>query len=424
MSQPVQVFKILPTVQQYDWGKLGTSSKVAVFAQSAGIVDFHVDESKPYAELWMGTHPKSPSLIPASRETLTSYLARNQVLMGEKVSHKFGAEDGNLPFLFKVLAIEKALSIQSHPDKATAEKLHTQQPDIYKDPNHKPEMALAITPFTALCGFLPLAQIATYLANVPELSALIPRAVLEKFSGVAPATDSNAPAAKQALRDVFSAVMTAPTDAYTTQLAMLIERYEAGAVHAEEECVRELVLCLNTQFPDDIGTFCAFLLNYVNLSPGEAIFLGAGEPHAYISGDIIECMANSDNVIRAGLTPKLRDIPNLIGTLTYTAAPASRHVVKPLPFSATSSSTLYDPPISEFSVVSMALTPGQTETHRPIAGPSIAIVTRGNGKLRWGNDSLDVAQGEVIFIGADTAIDLFATSDEKRLEIYRAFVEV
>jgi len=134
-------------------------------------------------------------------------------------------------------------------------------------------------------------------------------------------------------------------------------------------------------------------------------------------------MANSDNVIRAGLTPKLRDIPNLVGTLTYTAAPASRHVVKPLPFSATSASTLYDPPISEFSVVSMALTPGRTETHRPIAGPSIAIITGGKGKLRWGNDSLDVAQGEVIFIGADTAIDLFATGDEKRLEIYRAFVE-
>jgi mannose-6-phosphate isomerase len=83
-------------------------------------------------KLWMGTHPKSPSVIPVSRETLASYLAKNQSLIGETVSHKFGAEDGNLPFLFKVLAIEKALSIQSHPDKVTAEKLHAQQPDIYK----------------------------------------------------------------------------------------------------------------------------------------------------------------------------------------------------------------------------------------------------------------------------------------------------
>jgi len=80
----------------------------------------------------MGTHPKSPSLILSSGETLASYLAKNQNLIGQNVSRKFGAEDGNLPFLFKVLAIEKALSIQSHPDKATAEKLHVQQPDIYK----------------------------------------------------------------------------------------------------------------------------------------------------------------------------------------------------------------------------------------------------------------------------------------------------
>lgn len=317
----MQVFKIVPTVQQYDWGKIGASSKVAVFAQSAGIPDFHIDESKPYAEvgvcgdkshassltsrsrkLWMGTHPKSPSLLLSSGETLASYLAKNKHLIGEKVSQKFSTEDGNLPFLFKVLAIEKALSIQSHPDKATAEKLHIQQPDIYKgestlptalgrvpmlgfaDPNHKPEMALALTPFTALCGFLPLANIATYLDRVPELLELIPREALDNFRRVASTTGPNTPAAKQALRDIFSAVMTAPTDTFTEHLARLIKRFESRSVHAEEESVRELVLRLNAQFPNDIGIFCSFLLNYVELSPGEAIFLGAGEPHAYISG--------------------------------------------------------------------------------------------------------------------------------------------
>jgi len=375
----------------------------------------------------MGTHPKSPSLVLASGETLANHLSKNQTLIGEKVSQKFGTEDGNLPFLFKVLAIEKALSIQSHPDKATAEKLHAQQPDIYKDPNHKPEMALAITPFTALCGFLPLPHIVTYLEKVPELAALIPQAVLDNFLRVVPTTDPNAPAAKQALRDVFSAVMTAPTDTFTTQLARLIGRFESLSVHAEEQGVRELVLRLNTQFPNDIGIFCSFLLNYVELSPGEAIFLGAGEPHAYVSGDIIECMANSDNVIRAGLTPKLRDIPNLVKTLTYIAAPASRHVVKPLPFSVSFASTLYDPPIPEFSVVNTVLTPGQTEGHREIDGPSIALITSGKGKLQWPSGTLDVARGEAIFIGANTAVDFFAAGEEgesEKLEIYRAFVEV
>lgn len=313
----------------------------------------------------------------------------------------------------------------------------------FADPNHKPEMALAITPFTALCGFLPLTRIVTYLNKVPELAALVPQAVLDNFLRVVPTTDPSALVAKQALRDVFSTVMTAPTNTFTAQLSRLIKRYETLSIHAEEEGIHKLVLRLNTQFPNDIGIFCSFLLNYVELSPGEAIFLGAGEPHAYLSGgqhphpppcsfihinryiaDIIECMANSDNVIRAGLTPKLRDIPNLVNTLTYVAAPASHHVVKPLPFSDSSTSTLYDPPISEFSVVNTTLTSGQTEAHRTIHGPSIAIIASGEGKIQWSDGSMDVVRGEVVFVGANTAINIFSTGEDEKLGIYRAFVEV
>jgi mannose-6-phosphate isomerase len=145
-------------------------------------------------------------------------------------------------------------------------------------------MALALTPFTALCGFLPLENIAIYLDKVPELSELVPREVLDNFRRVTPTADPNTLTAKQALRDVFSAVMTAPPDIFTEHLARLIKRFDSRSVHAEEERIHELVLRLNSQFPNDIGTFCSFLLNYVELSPGEAIFLGAGEPHAYISG--------------------------------------------------------------------------------------------------------------------------------------------
>ena len=144
-------------------------------------------------------------------------------------------------------------------------------------------MALAITPFAALCGFLPPTRIATYL-RVPELATLIPQDILYKFLAAAPTADPSDPASRQLLRDVFSAVMTAPASTITTQLSNLTTRYEAGALYPEEEDVRELVLRLNAQFPNDIGIFCTFLLNYVKLSPGEAIFLGAGEPHAYISG--------------------------------------------------------------------------------------------------------------------------------------------
>ncbi|KAJ7173585.1 mannose-6-phosphate isomerase [Mycena filopes] len=423
MSTP-PVFKIIPTAQQYDWGKIGTSSKVAQFAAASNIPGFRLDESAPYAELWMGTHPKSPSLVLESNAVLSEHLAAHPELIGKSVANRFDASNGNLPFLFKVLAIEKALSIQTHPDKKTAEILFAEQPHIYKDANHKPEMALALTPFSALCGFRPLAEIANYLRTTGEFTTIIPTPSVTNFLAVAKTADPTGPVAKAALKELFSALMTANFPRIELQLYALIKRYqEWGPKEGESQEVVDLVLRLNEQFPGDVGCFCAFLLNYVTLEPGEAIFLGAGEPHAYVSGDIMECMANSDNVIRAGLTPKLRDIPNLVAGLTYEAAPPSKHVVTPTRFRNTSAkSTLYDPPIPEFAVVQIVVGAGAMEMHPAVEGPSIAIVTEGAGTVNWtgGTEALKVSRGEVFFIGADTETSFSSTSG---LTIYRAFVE-
>jgi mannose-6-phosphate isomerase len=143
-------------------------------------------------------------------------------------------------------------------------------------------MAIALTPFTALCGFRPLPEISTYLSHVPELAALISPAILSAFQSVS-STPASDPSAMSLLRDIFSAVMTAPAEVVKAQLRMLIGRYKSGG-HAPEEDVCELTVELDRQFPDDIGVFCVFLLNVVRLQPGEAIFLGAGEPHAYVAG--------------------------------------------------------------------------------------------------------------------------------------------
>ncbi|KAI0946522.1 hypothetical protein AcW1_009963 [Taiwanofungus camphoratus] len=424
-----QVFKIIPTTQKYDWGQIGISSKVAQYATAAKVPGFTLDEKAPYAELWMGTHPSGPSRLfeSGSDETLAEHLTAHPELIGNKVTERFkdaGAADGNIPFLFKVLAIEKALSIQTHPDKKMAEQLHKERPDVYKDANHKPEMALALTPFTAMCGFLPLSQIATYLTSTPEFAALITPAIVDKFISIASSSDSG-PSEKAALKDLFSAVMTADAATFKSELEKLVKRYAAGGEHEAEKTVKDLVLRLNSQFPGDIGVFCAFMLNYVKMDPGDAIFLAAGEPHAYVSGDIIECMATSDNVIRAGLTPKLRDIPNLVSGLTYGAGHASRHLVQPTRFDTTAFTTLYDPPIPEFSVLRVALSSGKTESHRPIDGPSIAIVTEGKGTVEWDSGgNLDIAEGDVLFIGAGTSVKLVATNDVGQLAVYRAFVEV
>jgi len=221
--------------------------------------------------------------------------------------------------------------------------------------------------------------------------------------------------------------MTADEAAFKKQLEVLVQRYQHGSVADAEKDVRELVLTLHEQFPADIGIFCVYMLNYVKMKPGEAIFLSAGEPHAYILGDIVECMATSDNVIRVGLTHKLRDVPNLISGLTYQASEPSKHLVQPTPFAKATSvsthSTLYDPPIPEFSVLRVVLQAGEDETHAPIDGPSIAIVTEGGGAVHWeSSESLEVSEGDVLFVGADTQLRL-ASSKEKSLVVYRAFVE-
>lgn len=145
-------------------------------------------------------------------------------------------------------------------------------------------MALALTPFTALCGFLPLPRIATYLKSTPELAALVPDTIAQQFISISASADPTGPAEKAALKDLFSAVMTAKESEFKTQLAELVIRYESGKAAESEAGVKDLVLRLNSQFPGDIGIFCVFMLNYVKMNPGDAIFLAAGEPHAYVSG--------------------------------------------------------------------------------------------------------------------------------------------
>ncbi|KAF8347487.1 mannose-6-phosphate isomerase [Amanita rubescens] len=433
----ITVFKIVPTIQQYDWGKLGKKSKVSQFAESS-VPGFTLDDAKPYAELWMGTHPKSPSTVASTNQILSEYLKENPSLMGEKIVNQFNAQDGNLPFLFKVLSIEKALSIQAHPNKKKAADLHAKQPDVYKDANHKPEMALALTPFRALCGWRPLPEVEAHIKATPELESLISPLVRRRFALLPDTSPTPSPfvgtgpaiaEAKQGLQDIFTCIMTKDEAEIKKQLEVLVQRYDKGEdIGGISQDLIDLVLRLNSQFPGDTGIFCVFLLNYVTLNPGEAIFLGAGEPHAYVEGEIIECMANSDNVVRAGLTPKPRDVPNLITTLTYSAAPPSKHVVEPVSFpdrskSRTATSLLYDPPITEFSVIQIKLGSSEKETHRAIDGPSLFVVTTGEGKVTWGRDeSLDLGLGDTVFIGASTPVEFISGGDG--LVVYRSLVEI
>ncbi|KAF8335011.1 mannose-6-phosphate isomerase [Cantharellus anzutake] len=414
------VFQIYGGIQCYKWGKVGSKSEVARFAQATP--SFALEETKPYAELWMGTHPSCPSVVASSGENLRTFLTANPGLLGKQSVARYGPD---LPFLFKVLAINKALSIQAHPDKVLAERLHHVHPDVYKDANHKPEMAIAITPFTGFCGFLPLEAIATYLSVVPEVRSLIPEEIVSRF--MAAVNEGGPPAvaedAQSALRSVFSVLMKSDEDSVREVLKTLVARYNSGDIDPEEQKIKDVVMTLSSQYPGDVGVLCSFLLNVVRLEPRQAIFLKANEPHAYISGDIVETMATSDNVVRAGLTPKLRDVPTLLSMLTYSAIPAAERLMVKTHYKKLKRTIVYDPPIDEFSVLVTELEVGEEEEHPAINGPSIFIVTQSAGLIEW-NSGREVHHfkndGEIFFVGAGTNITFKASGP---LVVYRAFVE-
>lgn len=382
----------------------------------------------------MGTHPSNPSRT--ATELLSEYLAKRPELIGGKIAQKFpDTRDGALPFLLKVLSIGTALSIQAHPDKKLASQLHQERPDVYKDPNHKPEMAIALTPFRAFLNFVPGPILLQNLITVPELGDIVPEDAIDKLAKsldlsmaheavdkaaqgpFEPTTDAQ----KAAIQEVFSAVMHASKEQYEGAIDKLIRRYKTGKVAPCEERLRELTITLDEQYPADVGTLCVFLLNVIDLETGQAVFLGANVPHAYICGDIIECMATSDNVVRAGLTPKLRDVETLVSMLTYDAGPAQKQELQPAEFNRDPSTLLYDPPIDEFSVLRVHLAKDELTTHRPLEGPSIAIITNGEALIKWaGSGSIPVARGDVIFMGANVEYKWHATQDT---EAFRAFVE-
>ncbi|WWD20920.1 mannose-6-phosphate isomerase [Kwoniella shandongensis] len=446
MTATSSIFKLAPGVQSYDWGKKGSASLAAQFGKQS-VPEFNIDEDKTYAELWMGTHPTLPSKLDTSSSSstlLSEHLKSNPDLIGAAVTTKFqDSKDGNLPFLFKVLSIGTALSIQAHPDKKLAKKLFDERPEVYKDPNHKPEMAIALTPFLAFLNFLPLPTLLLNLLTVPELSALVDSSLIDSLASSLTLPSTRPPDAflfqptvssptedqKQILKKIFAALMSADKQTVEKSINDLVKRYKNESGEEEiadsEKGLVDLALMLNEQYPGDVGVLCVFILNVVELKKGEAAFLGANEPHAYIKGDIIECMATSDNVVRAGLTPKLRDVPTLVEMLTYEAGPGNKQLLKPTPFSDKEddkSTLLYDPPIEEFSVLRVELSKEDKTEHRAIAGPSLVVVTEGSGVASVeGEDKVEFERGDVLFISAGKEVTWQAKGDG--VEVFRAYVE-
>jgi mannose-6-phosphate isomerase len=394
----------------------------------------------------MGTHPKNPSKDVMTGRTLLDLVQDNRALLSHSVTAKYGNQ---LPFLFKVLSIHKALSIQAHPNKKLAEQLHARDPANYPDDNHKPEMAIAITPFEGLCGFRPLGEIAHFFDTVAPLRQLVGNATAAEFSETVKKNadlDSEAAVAenKAVLRKAFAAIMSASEADMAAATAPLVELAKAegssfaggGVASTSGAVLADLVTRIHGQFGPDYGLFVQFFLNFVTLSPGEALFLRADDIHAYVSGDIMECMAASDNVVRAGLTPKFKDVDTLVDMLTYNYAPIDEQKMHPTEYpyatfnraaySSGSAAFLYDPPIEEFSVVRAVLNGDAAKvTFDPLDGPSIVICTAGKGTISVGPTKMEMEEGWVYFVGAtaECVLESVGGPDDEFIT-FKAFCEV
>eukprot|EP00188_Purpureofilum_apyrenoidigerum_P001965 Plantae.Rhodophyta-Purpureofilum_apyrenoidigerum.ctg21426.p1 GENE.Plantae.Rhodophyta-Purpureofilum_apyrenoidigerum.ctg21426~~Plantae.Rhodophyta-Purpureofilum_apyrenoidigerum.ctg21426.p1 ORF type:complete len:448 (-),score=97.89 Plantae.Rhodophyta-Purpureofilum_apyrenoidigerum.ctg21426:440-1783(-) len=377
------VVPIRAPVQNYAWGKKGSDSNKVAEIHSRNAMR-PIDFDKPYAELWIGAHTSAPAVLLHDPSTsLIEYLEQE----GPKYANN--AKSFELPYLLKVLSVGGALSIQAHPDKALAAKLHADNPSAYKDDNYKPEMAVALDRFEALCGFRSCDDISSDLKRVPEFAAAAGRVDSEDFIKLIRGKAKGPPA----LRKIFASLMRQEPEKISNCLDMLVDRLEKLAPEDLTE-QDNILLDLASQYPGDVGCFAAYLMNKLNLEPGEAIFIGANEPHAYLKGECVEIMANSDNVVRAGLTPKFKDVDVLVDMLTYKDGAPEVMMGQMLKDYV----RVYRPPCNDFQLERIELPVGKFVRLDASKGPAMLLTISGEGTVSLG--SKESGSSMALFVGS------------------------
>lgn len=262
--------------QNYEWGRFSSVSLVFKIQNSNPNLLDSLDMKARYAELWIGTHINLPSFLQKyPSQSLADFLQKTPELLGETV--KSFDNTAKLPFIMKILSVGKSLSIQAHPDKELAFKLNSSNPEIYKDANHKPEIAIALTKFEALCNFAPFTKILENFKNYQEFEELFPKELLTKFIEFQ---------SKESLQKMVKSLFHTPKDLISQNIEKMIIRLTKKGSLTERD---NLIMRLHEQFPFDIGVFFSLFMNYTVLSPGECLIMKPNEPHAYLDGECIEC---------------------------------------------------------------------------------------------------------------------------------------
>lgn len=370
--------RLIPTFQTYPWGD-------DTFIQD--LCSLEDLEGTPVAEMWLGAHPKAPSLIEVENKqiSLLDYIhTHTATCLGEASN----ISQDSLPFLFKVLAAKEPLSIQVHPDKQTAERGFAEENNkgialddptrSFKDDNHKPELMCALTDFSALCGFREYAVIT---ANFHHFDLTT---IWEGFTSFTqhPCEDT--------LRELFRSIMTSSENQLQDAHTRILKTHSDPESPVHE--LRNICLSLAETYPFDPGIISPLLLNVIHLKAFDAIYIEAGIMHAYLNGAGLELMANSDNVIRGGLSPKHIDLERLLKISNF-----QPYQPKWVPASHLDASTyLYPTPAKEFKLMLLEL---RSQHCLPTNNkPMIVLCLHGTVSL---DEELMLGRGESAFIGAE-----------------------
>ncbi|MDZ7721882.1 MAG: mannose-6-phosphate isomerase, class I [candidate division KSB1 bacterium] len=329
-------------------------------------------------------------------------------ILGSEVSRRF---NNTLPFLFKVLSIGEPLSIQAHPNKEQAVTLFERDPVHYPDSNHKPEIAVALDHLTALVGLKPIDDILYTLEKYPEFVHFLGRGFVSRWMKVLPLpVDRHAGHIKTLIVEILH-----QSEKRSDDLArILTELYQrlCQQIRDLDNAEKLFVKLWNTYRHGDVGLVFVFLLQIMNLNAGDAIFLRAGLPHAYVSGNIIECMANSDNVVRVGLTPKYKDVQTLADIIDCDPAPLTVLSDKGM------KCAFYETPVDDFDLEKIRLGSQKIVTKNR---PEILLITEGEIKLTWrqeGPHSASFGRGQSVFIPA--CLDEYGLEGIPEATVFRA----
>jgi mannose-6-phosphate isomerase len=368
-------------VRHYPWG-----SRTVI----PELLGERVPADRPYAELWMGGHPDEPSILSDGSPLDKAIAAQPDVLLGTAVRERFGPR---LPFLMKVLAAEGPLSLQAHPTMAQARAGYAAEEAAgvpkddptrtFKDPWHKPELLLALTTFEALCGFRPVEESLHCLAKL-QLPDLKPTIAALARGGLQAAIPQLLALSGMRRTHLVEVVAERAAEFVAAHDPEFINTYRWAATLAES-------------YPGDPGVVISLLCNHLKLAPGEAVFLPAGNLHAYLSGAGVEVMASSDNVLRGGLTTKHVDLAALIEVLDFSDGkiPITQPVLGP-------SGLRYPVPVDDFDLTRIQLDEqvGLVGT----SGPQVVLCTEGRAVLATADDEVELVKGRSAFVPAGVPV--------------------